>query len=94
MLLTWVWGSANRIQGFIDPNNPVEWLFGTHSLFTPLQGFANFFVYAATAPRVMPMIKKFFRFADPVTNDESGKEKSVKMSDKSKGNMEFSTADE
>jgi hypothetical protein len=44
-LLTWVFGTANRIQNAIDPTCPIFALVWLHSLFVPLQGFFNFLVY-------------------------------------------------
>jgi hypothetical protein len=44
--VTWVWGSINRIQNWADPLHPIFALFLLHAIFTPLQGFLDFIVYA------------------------------------------------
>lgn len=44
-LITWVPGTANRIQNAIDPNNPIFALVWLQAFFVPMQGFTNFLVY-------------------------------------------------
>ncbi|KAJ3303456.1 hypothetical protein HDV03_003824 [Kappamyces sp. JEL0829] len=57
-LLTWCWGSIVRVQGMVDPTNQVPWLFAMHAIFTPLNGFVNFLVYAATSPEMVRRFKQ------------------------------------
>lgn len=58
MLLTWVWGSMNRIQNMVDPKNPIPFMFYMHATFTPAQGFINFVIYAAYSPQLKRFWKK------------------------------------
>lgn len=39
--LIWVFAISNRIQNTVDPSNPVYFLVLLHSIFVPLQGFAD-----------------------------------------------------
>ena len=51
-LLTWIFGTANRIQNWVSPSCSVFALVWLHSFFVPTQAFFNFLVY------IYPRIKK------------------------------------
>jgi hypothetical protein len=57
--VTWVWGSINRAQNWANPLHPIFVLFLFHAIFTPLQGFLDFIVYAwATMWKRYSVIKR------------------------------------
>ncbi|ORX59188.1 hypothetical protein BCR36DRAFT_366373 [Piromyces finnis] len=45
LFITWIWGTLNNIQDFIEKDHPVFILHFLFALFTPLQGFLNSLVY-------------------------------------------------
>ncbi|OUM62976.1 hypothetical protein PIROE2DRAFT_10610 [Piromyces sp. E2] len=45
LVITWFWGTVNRIQNITNNEKPVFVLYLLHAIFTPLQGFLNSVVY-------------------------------------------------
>jgi len=45
LVVTWFWGTVNRIQNNVHTGKPIYPLYLLHAIFTPLQGFLNSIVY-------------------------------------------------